>query len=192
MMEDRELDNWRQQWSSLAEPLPNIQQKIKHQNLRFVLSNLLAAVAFVAGIIYAILIERMQPSLGRGWTLAICVLILACTGYRLWVQRKTWRAETHSSRAFVELWRRRVMARLKMLSMAHYVIPTWVAFCAVLVAANWTTIGPDVRAHPAVWVGQLTASVVVLPAIFLLLAWYRRRKLAELDEIKRILEEMKD
>lgn len=79
-----------------------------------------------------------------------------------------------------------------MLSMANYVVPTWIAFCAVLVAVNWRTIGPDVRAHPAVWLGQLTASVAVVPAIFLLMAWYRRRKLAELDEIKRILDEIKD
>lgn len=65
MREDRELDNWRQQWSSLAQPLPDIRQKIKRQNVRFVLSNLLAAVAFVAAMICAILIEQMHPTPGE-------------------------------------------------------------------------------------------------------------------------------
>jgi hypothetical protein len=192
MMDDRELDNWRKQWFGVAEPLPDIQRKINRHNLRFVLGNLLAGVSLVAGLIFAVVVERMQPSMGKGWTAGIFVLLLGCAGYRLWLQRGTWRAETQSSRAFVELWHRRVMARLRMMRIANYVIPAWIVFCAVLAAVNWKTIGPDVKTHPAVWLGQMVTCLLVLPVIFFVHAWYRRRKLAELAEIKRILDEMED
>ena len=35
--------------------------------------------------------------------------------------------------------------------------------CAALTAANWTTIGQDVRAHPGDWMALLVACVLMQP-----------------------------
>jgi hypothetical protein len=62
----------------------------------------------------------------------------------------------------------------------------WIIFCAALTAANWATIGQDVKAHPKVWVVLLVACVLMqYPVIWYGAAWLRRRKLAELNEVKR-------
>jgi hypothetical protein len=56
---------------------------------------------------------------------------------------------------------------------------------------NWSIIGQDVRAHPKGWVALLVACVLMQPAMLWHgVAWLRRRKLAELNEVKQILDEM--
>jgi hypothetical protein len=195
MIEDIELDRWREQWSGVAEGLPElrqIQRKIKRQNLRFVLDNLLAAVAFVGGLIFAVFVSQKRGLLGTGWAAGICAFLFVSMGLRLWAQRGTWRAETQSSRAFVELWQRRVIARIRSLRMAIYAAPGWIAFCALLTVANWKTIGPHFKAHPAEWLAPLAVNFSLLPVIFLCVAWYRRQKLAELNEVNKILDEMRE
>ena len=62
---------------------------------------------------------------------------------------------------------------------------------AVLTAANWTAIGRDVKAHPKDWEVVLVACVLVqYPVIWYGAACLRRCKLAELNEVKKILDEM--
>jgi hypothetical protein len=52
-------------------------------------------------------------------------------------------------------------------------------------------IGQDVRAHPKGWVALLVACVLMQPAMLWYgVAWLRCRKLAELNEITKILDEM--
>jgi hypothetical protein len=52
--EDRELDLWREQWSGVARPSPEfrhqVQKRIKVQDRRFWLGNLLALAAFVGSV----------------------------------------------------------------------------------------------------------------------------------------------
>jgi hypothetical protein len=67
----------------------------------------------------------------------------------------------------------------------------WLIFCAALIAVNWSIIGQDVRAHPKAWVALLVTCVLMQPAVLWYgAAWLRRRKLAELNEVKKILDEM--
>ena len=69
MIEDQELDTWREQWGGVAEPLPDlrqIQRKIKRQQMSFVLENLLAAVGFVASLISLMFIRQDPAPLGTG------------------------------------------------------------------------------------------------------------------------------
>ena len=196
MIEDHELDAWREQWVSVAEPSPEfqrkVQQKIKRQDRRFVLGNLLTAIAFVGILIFAVVVRHQSSWLGTGWATGICVLVFVSAGYRVWVLRGTWRPETESTRAFEELWHRRVKARIRLLRISIYVALGWIVFCAVLTAANWTTIGPDVKAHPRDWWEVLVACLLMQPVIWFWAAWYRRRKVAELNEVKKILDEIKD
>jgi Na+/melibiose symporter-like transporter len=194
--EDRELDSWREQWSSMAGPSPEfrsqIESKIKRQSRRFVLGNLLSAVAFVGILIFGLFLRHQSSWIGTGWTAGICGLVFVSIAFRVWVLRGTWRPEAESTRAFVELWRKRVLARIRLLRIAIYVSVGWIIFCAGLTAANWATIGQEVRAHPKDWAGLLIACVVMQPVMGLWAAWLRRRKLAELNEVTKILNEMKD
>lgn len=192
MIEDQELDAWREQWGGVAGPLPDlrqIQRKIKRQQLNFVLDNLLAAVGFVASLIVMVF-ARQGGLLGTGWLDGVCVLLFLAAGYGLWAKRGTWRAETQSTLASVELWQRRVSAKIRAIRVASYATPGLIVFAALLLVANWAAIGPELKAHPAK-LALLMVNVLMLPAIFFWLAWYRRRKLAELNEVNKILDEMR-
>ena len=195
MTNDREFDTWREQWSSVAEPPAEfqrkVQQRIKRQERRFVLGNLLTVIAFLGILIFAVFMRHQSTWMGTGWATGICVLVFVATGCRVWILRRTWRPQTQSTRAFVELWHKRVTARIRLLRISIYLSLGWIIFCAVLTAANWATIGQDVKAHPKAWVVVLVACVLMqYPVIWYGAAWLRRRKLAELNEVKKILDEM--
>jgi Na+/melibiose symporter-like transporter len=197
MIEDRELDSWREQWSSVAEPPAEFQRKvqdrIKRQERRYVLGNLLTVVVFLGMLIFAGYMRHQSTWMGTGWATGICVLVFVAAGCRIWVLRRTWRPEAQSTRAFVELWHKRVTARIRLLRISIYLSLGWIIFCAVLTAVNWATIGQDVKAHPKAWVALLVVCVLMqYPVIWYGVVWIRRRKLAELNEVTKILDEMRD
>jgi hypothetical protein len=71
------------------------------------------------------------------------------------------------------------------------VVVGWIIFCVALTAANWATIGQDVKAHPKAWVALLVACVLMqYPVIWYWVDWLRRRKLAELNEVTKIMNKM--
>ncbi len=192
---DRELDTWREQWSSVAEPPAEfehkVQQRIKRQERCFVLGNLLSAIAFFGLLIFAVLMRHQSTWMGTGWSTGICVLVFVAVAFRIWFSRGTWRPQTQSTRAFVELWHKRVTARIRLLRISVYLTLGWIIFCAALTAANWATIGQDVKAHPKVWVVLLVVCTLMqYPVIWYWVAWLRRRKLAELNEVTKIMNEM--
>jgi len=199
MIEDRELDAWREQWSSVAEPSADfqrdfqrkVQQRIKREERRFVLGNILTVIAFIAILIFAWYMRHQSTWMGTGWSTSVCVLVFVSAGVRMWVLRRTWRPETQSTRAFVELWYKRVEARIRLLRISTYLSIGWLIFCAALTAANWATIGQDVKANPKAWVVVLVACALMqYPVIWYGAVWLRRRKLAELNEVKKIMDEM--
>src|SRR5580693_6961948 len=195
MTNDREFDTWREQWSSIAEPPAEFQrkvaQRIKRQERRFVLGNILAAILFLGMLTFAWFMRHQSTWMGTGWATGIWVLVLVAAGCRVWVLRRTWRPQTESTRAFVELWHKRVTARIRLLRISIYLSLGWIIFCAVLTAANWATIGQDVKAHPKAWVVLLiVCTLMQYPVIWYWVAWLRRRKLAELNEVEKIMHEM--
>jgi hypothetical protein len=195
MTNDREFDTWREQWSSIAEPPAEFQrkvaQRIKRQERRFVLGNILAAILFLGMLTFAWFMRHQSTWMGTGWATGIWVLVLVAAGCRVWVLRRTWRPQTESTRAFVELWHKRVTARIRLLRISIYLSLGWIIFCAVLTAANWRTIGQDVGAHPKEWVALLVVCVLMqYPVIWYGAVWLRRRKLAELNQVKKIMDEM--
>jgi len=200
MTVDRELENWREQWSNVAKESPDeqrqnqrkIQKRIRRQNQRFVIGNVLSLIALAGMLLFALVVQRQSLQLGTGWVTGICVLVFVSLATRIWILRATWRPETQSTRAFVELWHRRVLARIRLLRIAIYVSFGWIVYCAILMAANWAVIRPDVQAHPHAWLGLLIASILIQPVMSFWAAWFRRRKLAELQEVQQILDEMKD
>jgi hypothetical protein len=195
MTEDRELDLWREQWSSVARPSPEfkrqVQRRIKVQNRRFWLGNLLAVAALAGTLIFAVhQISHQASRLEKGEGTGVCVLLFVAVTCRLWISRRTWRAETQSTRAFVELWHRRVLAQIRGLRIGIYLSIGWLVFCAVLGAANWATIRLELKAHPAVYLVMMVFIGLMLRVIWFGAMWFRRRKVAELKEVTRLLEEM--
>lgn len=194
MTDDRELELWREQWSSVAEPCAEfqrqVQKRIKLQDHRFLIGNLLTAAAFVGMLIFAFYLSHQASWLGKGWATGVCVLVFVSAGYRMLIFRGTWRAETQSIHAFVELWHRRVLARLRLLRIGIYVSLGWIICCAALAVANWATIRPEVMAHPRDWLELMVASALMQPVLWFWAAWLRRRKVAELKEVTRLLEEI--
>jgi hypothetical protein len=192
---DRELDLWREQWSGVARPSPEfrrqVQKRIKVQDRRFWLGNLLALAAFVGMLTLAFYQLSHQASrLEKGQATGVCVLLLVAVACRLWISRGTWRAETQSVRAFMELWHRRVLARIRGLQIAIYLAIGWLVFCAALAAANWATIRLELMVHPAALFAMMVVIVLTLPVIWFGAMWFRRRKVAELNEVTRLLEEI--
>ncbi|MGA8620169.1 MAG: hypothetical protein WB660_16805 [Candidatus Sulfotelmatobacter sp.] len=195
MTENRELDLWREQWSSVARPSPEfqrqVQRRIKVQDRRFWLGNLLAVAALVGMLILAVYQLSHQASrLEKGAASAACVLLFVAVTCRLWFLWGTWRAETQSIRAFVELWHRRVLSQIRRLQIGIYLAIGWIVFCAALAAANWATIRLQVMAHPTACLVLMVVIVLMLRVIWFGAMWLRRRKVAELNEVTRLLEEM--
>ena len=199
MIEDRELDAWREQWKSAAEPSAEfqrdfqrkVQQRIQRQDRRFMLGNILSVIAFLGLLIFAWYMRHQASWMGAGWSTSICVLVFVTAGIRIWVLRQMWRPETQSTRAFVELWYKRVEARVRLLRISTYLSIGWLILCAALMAVNWPIIGQDFRAHPRGWIALLVVCVLMQPVMLWYGAgWLRRRKLAELNEVKKILDEM--
>jgi hypothetical protein len=192
-MTDRELNLWREQWTSVARPSPEfqgqVQKRIKLKDRRFWLGNLLAVAALAGMLILAVYqLSHEANRFEKGEATGVCVLLLVAVACRLWISRGTWRAETQSIRAFVELWRRRVLAQIRGIQISIYVAIGWLVFCAALAAANWATIRLEITAT-----GCLVLTVVILfmlPVIWFAGMWLHRRKVAELNEVTRLLEEM--
>jgi|SRR5580704_1317492 hypothetical protein len=192
---DRELDTWREQWSGVAEPPADfqrkVQQRIERQERRFVLGNILRAILLLGMLIFAWFMRHQSTWMGTGWATGIWVLVFVAAGCRVWVLRRAWRPQTQSTRAFVELWHKRVTACIRLLQISIYLSLGWIIFCAVLTAANWRTIGQDVGAHPKEWVALLVVCVLMqYPVIWYGVAWLRRRTVAELNEVTKIMNEM--
>lgn len=196
MTEDREVNLWREQWSGVAplspEFLRQVQERIKAQDRRFWRGNLLAAAALAGTLIlafyqfshYTSRFEKIQAT-------GVCVLLLVAVACRLWLMRGTWRTETQSTRAFVELWQRRVRSRIRGLQIGTYIALGWLVFCAAFAAANWSTVRLELAGHPIVCLALMLVIVLMLRAIWLGVMWFRRRKVEELNEVTRLLEEMK-
>lgn len=197
MTEDRELNLWREQWGSVAPPSPEfqskVQKRIKVQDRRFWLGNLLA-VAALAGMVILAVDQLRHPTnrFEKGEATGVCVLLFLSFACRLWLQRGTWRAETRSIRAFVELWQRRLLAQIRGLQIAIYIAIGWLVFCAGLGAANWETIRLELMADATARLVLMVVLALMLPVIWFGAMWLRRRKVAELSEVTRLLEEMEN
>jgi hypothetical protein len=169
-----------------------VQRRIQQQNRRFVLGNCLTAIVFGGMLVFAMAMRDQSRLPGRGWVTAICGLVVVSVASRVWMLRGTWRSEAQTVRAHMELWRRRVLARLRLLRMALFVSGGWLLCCAALMTVNWTSLRADVQAHPHEWLGSLVAAVLMQPVFLFGAAWLRRRKLAELREVESILGELSD
>lgn len=191
---DPELDLWREQWSSIAPPSPEfqrqVQERIKVQNRRFWFGNLLAVAGVAGMLIFAVYLSHQASRLEKDQATGVCVLACVAAMCRLWFLRGTWRAETQSIRAFAELWHRRVLSQIRRLQISIYIAIGWLVFCATLAAANWAAIEITLTAHPIACLVLMAIIVLMQPVMWLWAMSLRRHKLAQLDEVTRLLKEL--
>lgn len=195
MTEDREVELWREQWSGVAplssEFLRQVQRKIKVQDRRFWLGNLLAAAALVGTLMLAFYqLSHYTTRFEKSQAAGVCVLLFVAVTSRLWLMRGTWRSETQSTRAFVELWQRRVLSRIRGLQIGAYIAIGWLVFGAALAGANWAAIRPDLMTHPVAFFVSMVIIAIMLPVIWFGVTRLRRRKVMELNEVTKLLEQM--
>ena len=78
MIEDLELDSWREQWSGFAEPSADLQRQVRERidrhHWRFALDNVLAAAGFFGILIFAMFLRNQLSWLGTGWATGVCVV----------------------------------------------------------------------------------------------------------------------
>jgi hypothetical protein len=85
----------------------------------------------------------------------------------------------------------RVEARIPLFRISTYLSIGWLIFCAALTAVNWSIIGQDLGANLNEWVALLVGCVLMHALLLWYgVAWLRRRKLAKLNEVIQILNEM--
>src|SRR6202021_4215581 len=117
--------------------------RIKREDRRFVLGNILTVIAFIGILIFAWYMRHQSTWVGIGWTTSVCVLVFVSAGVRIWVLRRTWRPETQSTRAFVELWYKRVEARIRLIRISTYLSIGWLIFFGGLSAVYLSILGAD-------------------------------------------------
>lgn len=75
----------------------------------------------------------------------------------------------------MELWRRRVLTRIRGLPIATYRAIGWLGFGAVLVASNWATIRLAATPYPIAGLVLMVLIVIMLPVICFGAMWILRR-----------------
>jgi Na+/melibiose symporter-like transporter len=196
MTKDRELEDWRGQWlgivGSPADLQRRVQQRIRRQNLRFALGIGFTAIAFAGMLAFAAIIRTRSELPGTGWSTAVCILVAISVGYRLWILRGAWRSSARTTRAHLELWRSRVLARIRLLRISLVVSFGWILGCVALMAANWSAFRVQLNASPGEWISALVFCILMQPVMLFGVTLLRRRNQAELEDVDIMLDQLTD
>lgn len=175
---DNELETWRQQWHSETEPLPELKRKIKRQNLRTVAAVVAVCVCLALSTIEAL---RTRRSFAIGLASGIAFSSALMGSYVWWVRRGAWKPTAQTTLAYAELSYKRAVAKARSLRFAFYFLLIATTLFAGFMAWNWK--------HFHVRDGAIVAAMVLEMLLFQRL---RRRKLQEMKETKKLIDDMKE
>jgi hypothetical protein len=178
---DREIEDWMSDWQAATPPVPDVRGWIEKHHRRFVRENVGAFALFAAGLLAPLVIalRTSRAEIQLAW---FGILLLYAGGllFRIWNQRGTWRPVAQTTRAFLELSRRRALASRRALRVAR-----WMAGLTSLVVAGMAAwIGPTMPAFAA---GLVTGFAVALVPLSFFIARRRRRCERDLEEVRRLL-----
>lgn len=176
---DTELETWRRQWQSETAISPDLRRRVERQSrwLKIgIAAEILVTVAIGGGVI-ALAARSPQPAMlllaAATWT-----FIAAAWAFRLAVNRGLWSPAAIDTASFVDLSIKRCRAQLKASVFGAGLFVCEMAFCL-----GWVYRYSAPHAPLFEWLfGSLFNGVVWLfsLAFFIFLAWYRRKKRAEL------------
>ncbi len=177
---DTELEAWRRDWRTDAAVPPDLRQRVERQTrwLKVGLAGDILVTVVIGGGMVALAARSQAPDM-IVLAAATLLFIAAAWGFRLAATRGLWSPSAMDAAAFADLWMRRCRAQMKATVFGAVLFAVEVAFCMGWIyrhsgggkpLAEWLFSS---AVHWAVW----TASLV----FFLGLAWYRRRKRAEMQ-----------
>lgn len=176
MTTDTELETWRREWRDQTEPLPELKRKIRRQNLRTA-----AAVGAICGCLALSTIEalRIRSAFIAGLAVGIGFASLVLGAYAWWVRRGAWKPTAQTTLAYAELSYRRAVAKSRTLRFSFYFLLAATFLLTAFAAWNWK--------HFAVRDGLIIAAMGI-EAFFL--RHYGRRKQREIEETKKLIDDM--
>jgi hypothetical protein len=194
MSTDVELENWRRQWQSAAQPaaradaIEQLRRRVLRETRRLKLNliwPILVTIVIGGAMIWRAL--RSGQSLDAWLAVETWIFIAVIWAGSLWIARGTWRPLADTTTAFVDLSIRRREANFRgaIFGLCLYVVQ--VGFIVL-------ALGP---ASPGGMVGLLTSGFMIVagwigvPFGLAVLYWFRRqqrRELERLHELKRQLQ----
>lgn len=177
MTTDTELETWQREWRDQTAPLPDWKRKIRLQNLRSVVGVIAICLCLTLSIVEAL---RTRSAFMAGLASGIGFASVLLGGYALRVQRGAWRPTAQTTLAYAELCHKRAIAKARTLRFSIYVLLVATILCTALVAWNWKNF----HARDGVIVAALVAELFFLQH-------YERRKKREIEETRKLLDDLK-
>jgi hypothetical protein len=169
---DSELETWRREWQSETAVPADLRRRVERQSRGLkigIAGDILVTVAIGGGVLaLAVRVPRPEMLLLAAATWSF---IAAAWTFRLAVSRGLWSPAAITTAAFVDLSVRRCRAQLKATLFGAGLFVCEMAFCV-----GWIYRYSAPRSPLLVW---LCAALSL--AFFAFLAWYRRKKKAELS-----------
>jgi len=179
MSMDTELETWRREWQSETAVPPDLRRRVERQSrwMKIGMAADVLVTVVIGGGVIALTARSPQPDMlllaAATWS-----FIVAAWAFRVAVTRGLWSPAAIDTAAFVDLSVRRCRAQLKATLFGAGLYACEMAFCLGWIYRHAAPRPPLVN-----WLfGSLFNGLVWLfsLAFFVFLAWYRRKKRAEL------------
>jgi hypothetical protein len=179
---DTELEVWRQQWQSGTTVPPDLRRKVERQSrlMKIALLGDILVTITIGGATTGWAIRSPHPEIVL-LAVATWVFIAVAWTFTLTVNRGKWSPSAQDTAAFVDLSVRRCRGRLAAVWFAAGLFVFQIVF-----VLGWVYRNSPVHRQPLLtWLlfGSIPIDIVWMctVAFFVFLAWYRRRKRAELN-----------
>lgn len=134
MIKDTELEAWQQEWRDQTEPLPELKNKIRRQNLRTVVA--IGAISVCLAFSTAAALAGWG-SFVSGLATGMWVASVLLGSYAWRARRGSWKPAAQTTLAYAELAYKRSVAKGRILRFAFYFLLTAAVLYAGFVIWRW-------------------------------------------------------
>jgi len=175
---DNELETWKQEWRDRTEPLPEWKTKIKRQNLWMTAAAMGTGVCLVLSTLWAV---EARSSFAAGLAVGMWLTTVIAGSYTWRVWQGAWKPSAQTTLAYMELAHRRALAKARQLRFSFY----FLLVSTVLLALFLTWNAKALAARDVAIVAALGIELVFFRQL-------RRRKQREAEQMKKLIDEMKE
>jgi predicted lysophospholipase L1 biosynthesis ABC-type transport system permease subunit len=178
MTTDTELERWQQEWREHTDPLPELKKKIRRQNWQTA-----AAIAAICACIVLATLAAIyrQSAFFAGSASGMGVASILLGGYAWWVKRGAWKPAANTTLAYAELTYKRAQAKARILRFAFYMLTVAAVLFSCFLAWNLK------RVHPR----DVFIDAALIAELFYIKR-QERRKLQEMQETKKLIEDIRE